>query len=91
MAGGVAATLAAPQSVLAQPTDSYKFLDAVRKGDAETVIKAVEQPGVTFINTKDRSTGETALHITLGRHDLQWTIYLLKHGARTDILDNSGR
>lgn len=83
--------LAAPLPALAQFSDSYKFLEAVRKSDNDAVIKAVEQPGVTPVNTKDRSTGETALLITINRRDLVWTNYLLSHGARVDLTDNSGK
>lgn len=83
--------LAASAPALAQFSDSYKFLEAVRKSDGDAVVKAVEQPGVTLINTKDRSTGETALMITIGRRDFIWSNYLLAHGARTDLTDNSGR
>lgn len=83
--------LAAPQAARAQFSETYKFLEAVRKSDGAAVTKAIEVPGVTPINTKDRSTGETALHITVGRRDDQWTSYLLAHGARVDILDNMGR
>lgn len=75
----------------AQFSDSYKFLQAVRKQDGETVVKYVEAPGTTLINTRDGSTGETALLITIGREDSVWTRYLLGHGARTDIADASGR
>ena len=75
----------------AQFSDSYKFLEAVKKADGAAVASAVEQPGVTLINTRDRNSGVTALHITVDRKDLTWTNYLLSHGARPDIADNGGR
>lgn len=75
----------------AQFSDSYKFLEAVRKADNETVLKYVETPGTTLINTRDRTTGETALLICIGRRDLTYTNYLLARGARTDITGNDGR
>lgn len=93
--GAVSAVLAsallfaAPAS--AQFSDSYKFLEAVRKSDGNTVVRYVEAPGTTLVNTRDRSTGETALLITIGRRDSLWTRYLLAHGARTDIADKDGR
>lgn len=89
MAGLAALALAAPAQ--AQFSDSYKFLEAVRKQDGNTVTDFVERPGVTLINTRDRSTGETALHIVVARRDLTWTNYLLGRGARSDLLDNEGR
>ncbi len=93
----VAALLALPVMTMiaapahAQFSESYKFLEAVRKGDGDAVVKAVEQPGVTPVNTKDRSTGETALLIVVGRKDMTWTRYLLARGARVDLADNDGR
>jgi uncharacterized protein len=83
--------LAAPHAAQAQFSDTYKFLDSVRKSDNNAVVKALDQPGVTPVNTKDRTTGETALMITLARRDLVWSNYLLNHGARHDLTDNEGR
>ena len=75
----------------AQFSDSYKFLEAVRKGDNDAIVKALEQPGVTPVNTKDKTTGETALMITIGRRDVTYTRYLLSRGARPDLTDNESR
>lgn len=80
-----------PQAALAQFTEAYKFIDAVRKSDNAAVVKALEVPGVTLVNTRDRTTGETALMITMARRDLVWSNYLLTHGARLDMVDNGGR
>lgn len=88
---GLAMSAALPQAAFAQFSDSYKFLESVRKGNVEDIRKAVEQPGVTPINTKDRGSGETALIITVGRRDVAITNYLLAQGARPDLTDNSGR
>jgi ankyrin repeat protein len=86
-----ALALSMPAPAFAQFSDSYKFLDAVRKKEAETVTQYVEAPGTTLINTRDRNSGETALLITTARKDLTWMAYLLGHGARTDIAANNGR
>jgi len=75
----------------AQFSDSYKFLEAVRKSDNDAILKALEQPGVTLVNTKDKTTGETALIITVGRRDVAYTRYLLSRGARPELTDNQGR
>lgn len=85
------AAIAVATPAAAQFSESYKFLEAVRKADGKAVVEAVEQPGVTPINTKDRSSGETALLITIGRKDMTWSNYLLAHGARPDLADNEGR
>jgi ankyrin repeat protein len=91
LAGFAAMMAVAPQMARAQFSDTYKFLEAVRNSDGAAVTKAIEQPGVTPINTKDRTTGETALHISVGRRDVTWTNYFLNHGARVDITDAEGR
>lgn len=83
--------LAVPQGAHAQFSDSYKFLEAVRKGDTTAILKEIEAPGVTLVNTRDRSTGETPLLITIGQRDLVMTNYFLSHGARPDLADNNGR
>lgn len=80
-----------PVPAHAQFSDSYKFLEAVRKKDGETVTKYVEAPGTTLVNTRDRTSGDTALLITIGRKDEVWTSYLLAHGARTDLAAKDGR
>lgn len=81
--------IAVPAS--AQFTESYKFLESVRKSENDKIIKALEAPGVTLVNTKDRSTGETALMITVNRRDVTYTNYLLSKGARPELTDNQGR
>ena len=83
--------LSVVQPAAAQFSESYKFLEAVRKSNNDDVIKALEVPGVTPVNTRDRTTGETALLIVIGRRDLTFTNYLLARGARPDLADNSGR
>lgn len=86
-----ALALIMPAPALAQFSESYKFLEAVRKKDGAVVTEYVEAPGTTLINTRDRSSGETALLITVARKDTTWMAYLLGHGARTDIAANNGR
>ena len=92
MAAATAIALILPGAAGAQMmSESYKFLAAVRKSDGEAVTRFVEAPGTTLINTRDRTTGETALLITIGRRDVTYMRYLLGHGARTDIAANDGR
>lgn len=83
-----AALLAAP--ALAQFSDSYKFLKAVRDRDGAKVQEVIDQPGSTLINAKDYGTGESALHIVVKRRDAAWLAFLLAKGAKPDIRDNDG-
>ena len=74
----------------AQFSDSYNFLKAVRDADGVAAQKALDRAGVTLINTRDYSTGESGLHITIKRRDLTWTRFLLARGANPDIKDAHG-
>ena len=84
-------TVSVTAPATAQFSDSYRFLEAVRKSENAKIVEFLEQPGVTPINTKDRTSGETALMIVVGRRDPTMTSYLLGRGARADLTDNSGR
>jgi len=74
----------------AQFSESYNFLKAVRDRDGDKVTTIVSKPGTTIINTKDYSTGESALHIVVARRDLQWLSFLLAKGADPNIRDSKG-
>ncbi len=70
-------------------SDSYKFLEAVRKKDGQAVQDAVARPGFN-INTGDVTTGETALHIVTNRRDLTWMRFLTDSGADVNVRDAKG-
>lgn len=78
--------LAAPAMAQYQ-SDSYKFLQAVRDAKNNEVIEALNKPGQTVVNTRDRTTGEAALHITVKRGDVPYTTFLLQKGADPNIRD----
>jgi len=84
-------TIGVAMPAQAQFSDSYKFLDAVRKKDGEKVENALSEPGTTVINTHDVSSGETALHIVTARRDLTWLSYLTAKGANVNARDGQGR
>lgn len=90
LALAVATIAAASQPASAQFSDSYNFLKAVRDRDGQVVTDLVEVPGSVIIDTRDRATGETALHIVTRRRDATWINFLLAKGARPDIRDNQG-
>jgi ankyrin repeat protein len=64
-------------------SDSYQFLEAVKKDDGPTGARLVEQHP-TIINAKD-SKGDTALIIAIARSDPKWTAYLLNNGADPNV------
>jgi ankyrin repeat protein len=75
----------------AQFSDGYKFLEAVRKKEGEKVETALSTPGSTIVNTRDVTSGDTALHIVTARRDLTWLQFLLGRGANVNARDGQGR
>lgn len=84
----VAFSIAAPAA--AQFSESYNFLKAVKDRDGEEATKFLSQPGSVIVNTRDRATGETALHIVVARRDNIWVGFLLQKGANPNIADKEG-
>src|SRR5689334_16141801 len=82
----IALLLAAPAAAQFQ-SDTYKFLQAVRDAKNNEVVEALNKPGQQVVNTKDRTTGEAALHITAKRDDVPYTTFLLQKGADPNIRD----
>lgn len=74
----------------AQFSDGYRFLDAVRKRDGAKVEQALNEPGNALINSKDVSSGDTALHIVVTRRDLVWTRFLIDRGANVNTRNSRG-
>jgi hypothetical protein len=81
--------LAAPAAAQ-QQSQSYKFLEAVRKADGSAVTSMLDQPGQTVINARDVTTGEGALHIVVKRGDATYARFLLARGADANLRDGRG-
>ena len=86
----LAAALLAPSPAEAQFSKSYKFLEAVRKKKGDEVQDALNEPGSQIVNTRDITTGETALHIVTARRDLTWMNFLIAKGANVNLSDARG-
>lgn len=71
-------------------SDSYKFLTAIKDGKNDDVVTALNKPGNTLVNTRDRTTGETALHIVIKRGDMVYLTFLLARGADPNARDAKG-
>ena len=84
------ASLAWAGPAQAQFSEGYKFLEAVKKKNGTEVTEMIEEPGSTIINTRDITTGETALHVVTGRRDLTWMSFLLSRGANVNVRDARG-
>ncbi|HYI40225.1 MAG TPA: ankyrin repeat domain-containing protein [Allosphingosinicella sp.] len=89
-AASMALVLAVPASGQQTFSDSYTFLKAVRERDGDKVTDLVAEPGTVVINTRERGSGEGALHIVVRGRDLTWLAFLLGKGARPDIQTNRG-
>ena len=71
-------------------SDSYQFLQAIRDSKGDEVEKLLNKPGTVIIDTHDRTTGETALHIVVKRDDETYLRYLLARGADANAKDDEG-
>jgi len=80
--------LALPAS--AQFSAGFKFLESVRKKEGDKVNAALDVPGSQIVNTRDVTTGQSALHIVTARRDLVWMQFLVGKGANVNIRDNAG-
>jgi ankyrin repeat protein len=85
-----ALALAAPAAAQFGGSDGYKFLQAVKDSKGQEVTDMLSAPGSTIVNTRDRSSGEGALHIVVKRGDPTWLRFLLQHGADPNLRDDSG-
>ncbi|MDI1295229.1 MAG: ankyrin repeat domain-containing protein [bacterium] len=82
--------LLSPAVAQAQFSDNYNFLKAVKDADGQNPTDLIQTPGSTVINSRDVSTGETALHIVIARRDNAWLGFLLGKGANPNLADNQG-
>jgi ankyrin repeat protein len=82
--------LAATPAYAQHFTDSYQFLEAVRKGDGTKVMKLMTDTNGSIVNTKSRDTGDAALHILARTGDPVFLRYLIQKGANPNIEDASG-
>jgi ankyrin repeat protein len=90
VAASMVLALAVPAAGQQGFSDSFTFLKAVRERDGEKVTNLVAEPGSIVINTRDRGSGEGALHIVVKGRDLNWLVFLLGKGARPDLQTNRG-
>ncbi len=89
-AAALALALLSPVAAQAQFSDSYNFLKAVKDADGQKVTDLIQKPGSTVINSRDVTSGETALHLVIARRDATWLAFLLGKGANPNLTDNGG-
>jgi uncharacterized protein len=86
----IMAVLALGSPVLAQFSNSYTFLKAVRESDINKAQTSLSATSGSIINAKDPDTGDTALHIATKRTDAPWMRYLMDNGANPQARDGAG-
>ncbi len=94
----LALALAAPMVVLtalpspaaAQFSESYKFLEAVKKKELSEVNEMLDKGSPNLVNTRDITTGDTALHIVTARRDLAWLDWLISRGGKVNVSNARG-
>ena len=88
---GMLAALALSAPVSAQFfSDGFTFLKSVRERDGDAVTDALNEPGSTVVNTRDITSGQTALHIVTERRDAVWIRFLTAKGANPNVADKTG-
>ncbi|MEO5586559.1 MAG: ankyrin repeat domain-containing protein [Novosphingobium sp.] len=85
-----AAMLGVAMPAAAQFSAGYKFLEAIRKKEGNTVQEMLDVPGTTIVNTRDVTSGDTALHIVVARRDLTWIDFLTAKGANVNARNGRG-
>jgi uncharacterized protein len=85
-----ALVLTAVPAAAQQFSDSYEFLEAVRKSDGTKVSKFLQDKSLRLINTKDRN-GDAAMHIVARRSDeLYLRVVLQAEDSNINIQDRRG-
>jgi uncharacterized protein len=76
--------------VVAQFSDSYNFLKAVRERNGAEVEKFLGDPGNILNTATDSTTGDRALHIVVQQRNPEWLSFLLGRGAKPDYENKKG-
>lgn len=88
-AAAAALVTAAAPAAAQRMSEGFEFLKAVKDRDGTKVTAALDRPGSTVINTRDLSTGESALHLVVTRRDPVWLRFLIGKGANPDLADRN--
>lgn len=88
--GALIGTVAAGVTNAQFRTEASEFLEAVEDRDGNAVTAILDEPGNTIVNSRDLTSGETALHIVTKRRDELWIRFLTQRGANPNIKDRKG-
>ena len=90
LAAMIAAAVVLPGAALAQFSDGYKFLEAVRKRNDADLQKLFEQGGPNLVNTRDQTSLDTGLHIAARQKNLRYITFLIAAGANVNMRNSNG-
>jgi len=88
--GAIAMLLVATPAHAQQFSDSYQFLEAIKKDDGTKVMQIITDTNGGVLNSRDKEAGEGALHIVARKGDSTWLRYLIQKGANPNIQDGRG-
>ena len=84
------AIVAVPVPVAAQfASEGVGFLQAVKERDGAKVNDLIRANGASIINYRPEG-GEPALHLLVGRRDLEWLAFMLGQGADANLQSSKG-
>ena len=84
-----AVLMSAPAIAQTLGSDGEAFIQAMKKGEANTAVDLIEKPGSTVIDYRGED-GSAALHIATRNRNPTWVGFLLSKGADPDIADRNG-
>lgn len=91
LGAAIAVALAAVPAAAQKFSNSYTFIKAVKDRDGNKVTELVSEPSTAIlVNTREPSTGNSALHIVTAGRDLTWLGFLIGKGARPDQQNKEG-
>ena len=82
--------VALPGPALAQFSDGYKFLEAVRKRNDKDLQELFEKGGPNLVNTRDQTSLDTGLHIAARQKNLRYITFLIAAGANVNVRNANG-
>lgn len=71
-------------------SEGYQFLKAVKDRDGDAATDMLNKPGTQIVNSRDLTSGDTGLHISVQRMDGLWVRFLLQRGADPNIRNKRG-
>lgn len=89
-AAALALLIAAAPAHAQQFSDSYQYIEAIKKQDGTKVMQMLTDSNGGIIDARDQSSGDGALHIIVRQGDGTWLRYLIQKGANPNIQDRRG-